>query len=592
MKRTSYLFFLTTIAIISMIGLGAVFLLQATPSTDLALLVVVWSLVAASMAATILAAYRESAQVERLEGALLVRTTELAQSEARAQALVHAAREHVSRRMRQQWLQMQQVMNAAPDGLVVLDGRQRVMLANSAGKQALAYLANLEAGSTLHALGGQTIEQLLAQTGAGKPWLELQLSSEEPVFEVMARAIGMQTGEKESILVIRDVTEERQRRQYVQSQDRLATVGQLSAGIAHDFNNIMAVIMLYSQSLARNPDLPMRQEYLETIAQQARRASDLITQILDFSRRAIMDRGRLDLLPFVKEVVKLLQRTLPENIAVTLRAEPDEYRVSADPTRLQQVLMNLALNARDAMPGGGELQIALTSLALRPGERPPAPEMAPGRYMCLSVADNGAGISPDHLPHLFEPFFSTKEPEIGTGLGLAQVYGVVKQHGGTIEVDSSPGRGARFTIYLPALDSSPRATTPFHNGNGSHDNGQATILLVEDHEATRDAIDDTLELLGYNVLLAGTGREALALFEENQESVDLVLSDMVMPEMGGVDLYHNLIARDSGVKMVVMTGYPLEDQGRSLLEQGIVDWLHKPFSPDVLGGKLREVLEA
>ncbi len=518
-----------------------------------------------------------------------------------AQAITNArlfkALHHLLQRTQRQSRRLQRIMDAVPDGLVLLGEKQELLLANAAGRQMLDHLApGFQNKVPLHRLGDHTVRELLAESDAGAQWLEVRSAppdagdeeTEIRTFEVATRSIEDSSGAPQYIAVLRDVTEERQRRQVAQSQDRLATVGQLAAGIAHDFNNIMAVITLYSQTLERNPDFPRRGEYLATMSEQARHASDLIVQILDFSRRNVMEHSRLDLLPFVKETVKLLRRTLPENITVNLEAEPGEYDVSADPTHLQQALMNLALNARDAMPEGGELQVALTDIMLRAGEASHMPSISSGRYICLSVADNGQGIPPENLRRLFEPYFTTKEPGVGTGMGLSQVYGIVKQHGGDIEVDSRPGQGARFTIYLPALEPAP--PEPDYHTQPAVDAGSVTVLLVEDHEPTREAIADTLEILGYNVLVATTGREALNVFKNENQSIDVILSDLVMPEMGGVQLYRNLSQRDPDLKMIVMTGYPLEKEGRDLLEQGIVQWIRKPFSPEALSEKLNRAL--
>ncbi|MFW5940572.1 MAG: ATP-binding protein [Chloroflexota bacterium] len=513
-------------------------------------------------------------------------------AQAIAGANLFQATRQLLQRTRQQWQQMQRIIDTVPEGVILLNAQDRILLMNPAGREYLSLMSPVEVGDALTGLDGRPLEQVLTARGEAMPWHELQLEDSERTFMLTERPIDGKSSHAGRVLVIRDVTEERRRQRYLQSQERLATVGQLAAGIAHDFNNIMAIITLYSQALERDPNFPKRREYLATISKQAKHAANLIAQILDFSRRAVMERGDLDLKPFVKEVVKLLQRTLPESIEIELDIKPGDYVVHADPTRLQQALMNLALNARDAMPEGGELRIGLTPMRLAPGQRPPLPDMTPGEWKCLAVSDTGHGIAPDDLPHLFEPFFTTKERDQGTGLGLAQVYGIVKQHGGLIQVESQPGQGTRFTIYLPALEEeSLHAPETIDGGDESFGSEQGTILLVEDHEPTRVAIHDTLEMMGYDVLVANTGREALALYGEHPDAVDLVLSDMVMPEMGGMDLYRHLMDRQARVKMMVMTGYPLQDEGRSLLEHGIIDWIRKPFSPDELSAKLKQVME-
>lgn len=512
-----------------------------------------------------------------------------------AQAIANAdlfkVTRHLLRRTRRQWRQMQRIMDAVPEGVVLLSASSQILLANPAGREFLSLLGGAQVGDTLRELGGQTLADLIGDMDQGTSWIEVQHDQDGRIFEMTERPLEGKSTAGGCVLVIREVTEERHRQEHMRSRERLATVGQLAAGIAHDFNNIMAIITLYSQTLERNPDFPKRQEYLATMSEQARRAADLITQLLDFSRRTVMDRARMNLLPFLKEVVKLLRRTLPENVLIDLQAEPGPHMVHADPTRLQQAIMNLALNARDAMPDGGKLRISLSKMSLQPGQSTPLPDMASGEWLCLSVADRGTGIDPEHMKHLFEPFFTTKVAGKGTGLGLAQVFGIVKQHDGEIDVDSVPGEGTNVTIYLPVLEekeSVPDEADSRPLGPAR----QETVLLVEDHDPTRQAVHDTLEILGYEVLVAQSGREALELFGEHEASVDLVLSDMIMPEMGGLALYRTLLERFSQVKMVLMTGYPLEDEGRSLLEQGIVDWLHKPFTPTALGKKLRQALES
>jgi len=302
-----------------------------------------------------------------------------------------------------------------------------------------------------------------------------------------------------------------------------------------------------------------------------------------------MERSRLDLYPFVKEVIKLLERTLPETITIDLDAEPDEYAVKADPTRLQQVLMNLAVNARDAMPDGGYLHLALSRRTVKNGQHTPLPGMMPGEWIELVVSDSGSGIRPANLSHIFEPFFTTKEPGKGTGLGLAQVYGIVKQHGGEIAVQSQVGEGATFTIFLPALSTEAIRRRDQEEDASVAGNGEL-VLLVEDDVGTRQAMADILEMLNYRVRAAGDGVEGLALFKEHAGEIALVISDMVMPEMGGMRLYRQLKAIRPDVRVILVTGYPLEEEDRTLLEDGMVTWVQKPFTPEQIGRAIREGL--
>ncbi|MEW5986259.1 MAG: ATP-binding protein [Chloroflexota bacterium] len=398
------------------------------------------------------------------------------------------------------------------------------------------------------------------------------------------------------VTTVHDITERKRREQEmrliqerVMEQERLAAVGQLAAGIAHDFNNIMAVIVLYAQLLQRASGLTAKeQQRLTTIYQQAQHATNLIQQILDFSRRSVMESSPVDLLPFLKELAKLWARTLPENIALDMAHDEKEYVVNGDLTRLQQALMNLVVNARDAMPQGGHIHLTLSRWRLPPGQKHPAPDVEPGEWVRLDVADSGTGIPKEALPHIFEPFFTTKPPGRGTGLGLAQVYGIVKQHGGNVTVASRVGQGTMFTILLPALalpalpaemvEEPVVATRP------------ATILLVEDNPAACAAMQETLEGLGYRVLVVGDGRAALHLFRQRAGEIDLVLSDVVMPEMGGLALCQALRSEWPDVKMLLMSGYPLTDADRRQMEAGGIELAPKPFTAAQIAGRIQKVL--
>lgn len=395
------------------------------------------------------------------------------------------------------------------------------------------------------------------------------------------------------------LTELRETQKQMMHQERLAAVGQLAAGIAHDFNNILASIVLYTHMSLRSAELPaVLRQRLEVIAQQADRAADLVQQILDFGRQAVLERQPLILDVFLKEVVKLLQRTLPENIQLDLAFEPGDYVIQADPTRIQQVIVNLALNARDAMPAGGTLRFGLQYLHLRPGVPPPLPEMgsviqnfkgslAPSTWVCLSVADTGIGMTDTVRAHLFEPFFTTKEVGQGAGLGLAQVYGIVRLHDGYVGVETEIGKGTTFRIYLPASETevvdSAEETPVAPLGQGE------PILLVEDHTHLRAAGESILQELGYHVLTASNGREALTTFRANPE-IALVITDLVMPEMGGEALVHELKRLAPTCKVLAITGYTMQVGVRTLKDAGFFDVVHKPFDADTLAQVIHRAL--
>ncbi len=430
----------------------------------------------------------------------------------------------------------QQIIDSTPEGMVMLDPAHRLVLANPPARAYLPALANLFPGDVVTRLNGHSLAEILSLSDQEGARLELTLSRPDRILEVAVQPLTAGQYAGGNLLVLWDVTEERSKQRYQEVQERLATVGQLAAGVAHDFNNIMGVVVLYAQLLARSNNLTAKQQgQLTTIQEQARHATELIRQILDFSRRSVMEKVALDLLPLVKESVKLLERTLPESIYPSLTYGDGSYMVFGDPTRLQQTFMNLTLNARDAMPDGGELHFALSHLALQSDEIPPVPDMGPGEWICLTISDTGMGIDPSVFAHLFEPFFTTKEPGKGTGLGLAQVYGIVKQHGGHVVVQSEVDKGTTFILYLPAMVEAEVESSEVLVGSTTV-GGEERILLVEDSEVLRQSISEILTDLGYSVTCAEDGEVALALCQAQTSGFDLVITDLVMPRMGGAAL--------------------------------------------------------
>jgi PAS domain S-box-containing protein len=372
-------------------------------------------------------------------------------------------------------------------------------------------------------------------------------------------------------------------------QERLAAVGQLAAGIAHDFNNILASIVLYTQMSLRSEELsPRIRQRLEIIGQQTGRAADLVQQIMDFGRGAVLERHPVVLNSFVKEVTKLLQRTLPESIQIDVSFEPDEYLINADLTRIQQAIVNLALNARDAMPNGGEIHITLSRTVGQEIQCVDCGPVIDGEWIQIAVTDTGTGVAPDVLPHIFEPFFTTRAP-LGHGLGLSQVYGIVKQHKGHIDVETEVGQGTTFRLYWPALAAPTlpvEAEPPSQMARGQGE----IILLVEDDATIRGALAAALEMLDYRVLVAANGQEALPIFEQHAEEVSLVLSDWVMPSMGGLELVRELATLQPATAVLMLTGHPLSHETREAMPPNVVGWILKPPSLDQLARAVFQAL--
>jgi two-component system cell cycle sensor histidine kinase/response regulator CckA len=373
---------------------------------------------------------------------------------------------------------------------------------------------------------------------------------------------------------------------------KMEAVGRLAGGVAHDFNNLLTVIRGYSELLLGRlgPHDAMRKD-MEEVKKAADRASGLTRQLLAFSRRQFIAAKVVDLNALVANMDGMLRRLIGEDI-VELCAELDPVAgaIKADPGQIEQVIMNLVVNARDAMPKGGRLTIETRNVTIGTGARLDAVGVEPGSYVLLAVRDTGHGMDAETRSHLFEPFFTTKEKGKGTGLGLSTVYGIVKQSGGSIVVESAPGRGATFRIYFPRVEQEAKeaaggveAIDPAH--------GRETILLVEDEPSVRGLVHETLRVHGYTVLEARHGIEALLASTKYVGPIHLLLTDVVMPQMSGPEVAEKLLVVRPGIKVLYMSGYPdhpVFDQGGVSRETG---FLPKPFSPQVLAQKVREVLD-
>lgn len=489
--------------------------------------------------------------------------------------------------IQEQAQQVHNIMDTVPEGVVLLGKNLFVTLTNPVARQYLAQLAPNWENSALNALGSVALPELLTSPPKGL-WHEVK--SNDLVFEVIARPIENSPSNGGWVLVLRDVTQERDIQNRVQRQDRLVAVGQMAAGIAHDFNNILTVIRLYAQLILRTVEIPKHaEERLNTIEQQTERATDLIQQILDFSRQSMLERQSFDLLPFIKRLVKLLDRTLPDNVAITFEHTNQAFHILADPSRIQQIVMNLAVNARDAMPEGGELHMTLKQVQIAEKKSLSLNDLPPGPWVLLEVTDNGTGIDPEVLAHIFEPFFTTKQVGEGTGLGLAQVYGIMQQHEGCIDVVSQVGRGTTFSLYFPALGTVAGAAVTPDQSLLTLGQGQ-TLLLVEDNQPAREALLGSLSLLNYEVVAAANGRQALEILAEKEACVDLVLSDVVMPEMGGIALFHAMHEQYPGIPVVLLTGHAMNNDMENLKLLGLSGWMPKPPDLAALSHLLADVL--
>lgn len=386
-------------------------------------------------------------------------------------------------------------------------------------------------------------------------------------------------------------TERSRLEEQLQQARKMEAIGRLAGGVAHDFNNLLTVISGYSQlALDRMPaDDPVR-AYLSQIKGAGDRAASLTRQLLAFSRKQVLEPQVLDLNEVIAGINKMVQRLIGEDVELVTVCFPDLSRVRADPGQIEQVIMNLVVNARDAMPKGGRLTIETANVDLdsdHPGRHPMLP---PGHYVMLAVSDTGSGMSAEMKSRIFEPFFTTKEHGKGTGLGLATVYGIVKQSGGFIWVYSEPGKGTTFKIYLPHTDM-PGGKARKSGERPHAANGTETILVVEDNESVRNFVYSVLESRGYKLVKASGSEEAVKLIEGHSVPIHLMLTDVVMPRMSGTELAAHLLQHYPEAKVIYMSGYT----DNAIVHHGVLEagthFLQKPFIPETLAQKIRKVLD-
>jgi PAS domain S-box-containing protein len=469
------------------------------------------------------------------------------------------------------------VLRVARDGrLLYANRRSQRLLEHWHCAQAGQSLPEAECGWIAETLERGDIQHQEVTCGEVIYWLELAPIPEMGYVNVYGR----------------DITERQKlEAQYRQSQ-KMEAVGQLAGGVAHDFNNILAIIQMQIGLLNSDGDLSTTQlEYANGIGDAAKRAAALTQQLLLFSRKEILRLSDLDLNQSINNVSKMLRRTISENNEIQFKLALQPLLIRADPIMVDQVLINLAVNARDAMPKGGRLFVETSAVEFDESDVSSVNQVRPGSFACLSVSDTGCGIPPEILPRIFEPFFTTKDIGKGTGLGLATVFGIVEQHKGWIQVYSEVGHGTTFRVYFPLLiGTSPQK--PDQSTLTSMRGGNETILLVEDEASLRAPISMALSRLGYRVLEASNGVEALEVWKQHRDEIRLVLTDLVMPGgMSGRDLASRLLKENPKLKVIYASGYSAEVAGEDfLLEEG-VNFLAKPFPTFQLAQTVRNCLD-
>jgi PAS domain S-box-containing protein len=500
---------------------------------------------------------------------------------------------------------LRQVLNALPVGVVVTDLCGNVILSNPASKQIWGGM--IIAGDERYAKSkgwwhrtGKRIgpdewpsrRAFTAGQTAVKELVEIEsFDGIRKVIENSAAPIRTDDGTITGAVVINeDVTDVLRLEDQFRQAQKMEAVGHLAAGVAHDFNNLLTIINGYSEII--QTDLPADspvQKLVREIDQAGQRAASLTRQLLAFSRKQVLEPRVLNVNAIVTDTAKMLRRLIGEDIELKTVLESSLRPVKADPGQIEQVLMNLAVNARDAMPQGGKLTIETANLDLNVSYTQAYPELRSGSYVMLAMSDTGIGMDDTTKAHIFEPFFTTKGPGEGTGLGLATVFGVIKQSNGYITVYSTPGRGTTFRVYLPVVAefTSPRA----HPSLMTATHGKETILLAEDEPAVRALARHALQVQGYTVLEAGQGDKALHIAEEYKGTIDLLVTDVVMPVMSGRELAERLAAIRPGVKVLYLSGYTDDAAIRHGVLKSETALLQKPFTPTSLAAKVREVLD-
>ncbi len=395
------------------------------------------------------------------------------------------------------------------------------------------------------------------------------------------------------VYTVRDLTRQRDLEDQLLHSQKLEAVGQLAGGIAHDFNNLLTVIMSYSSLLLSDDEASDAVKGdIREISEAAERAAGLTRQLLAFSRKQVLQARPVNVNDIVADVEKILRRLIGEDISLKTHLHPDPGLISADPGQLEQVLINLAVNARDAMPQGGALTITTDCVELSDEHGQRYLGAGPGKYVMMAVSDTGSGMSKEVRQRIFEPFFTTKGVGKGTGLGLATVHGIVKQSGGDVYVYSEPGHGTTFKVYFPLLSDTVDIMAATAEQRAMTPRGSETILLAEDDDSLRTLGARVLGALGYEVLLARTGSEALRIVAKHQGHIHLIATDVVMPEMNGAELVAEIVSVRPDIRVLFMSGYTDDEVMRRGVIDGQTEFLQKPFTPHLLAQKVRAVLDS
>lgn len=519
-----------------------------------------------------------------------------------------AQREAAERRLQQSEARYRQLFESSSDGLALFDLDGRLLTANPAWLAMIGQ--SLDGARGLPADRITPPEWLATETAMTRQVLSrghsdiyekeyLHRDGHRLPVSVRSWVVRGEEGQPQFITsIVRDISSEKklaaeraELEERLRASQRMETIGTLAGGIAHDLNNILTPIVMGVELLRSEVTDSDSRRVIETIALSAQRGAHLVKQVLSFARGVEGARVAVHLGHVVREIAALVQNTFPKNVSFQTHIPRDLWLVTGDPTQLNQVILNLCVNARDAMQGGGRLTVTASNITIDQQSAAMRRDVKPGRYVLVEVKDSGTGIPPELINRIFEPFFTTKEPGKGTGLGLSTVLGLVRGHGGFVEVESSPGKGTTFRVHLPAhtdstaVESPPRAPASLPRGRGE------TVLVVDDEIAVRRITSSTLEAFGYRTLSAEDGTEAIGIYATNRDRVKVVITDIMMPLMDGIALAGALHRIDPKLPIVAASGINADGDAARAAAAGILHVLAKPFSAEALLGKIRSALD-
>jgi len=486
------------------------------------------------------------------------------------------------------------ILASAMDAIITVDEDQRVVLFNAAAEKMFRCPAAEALGESLDRFIPERLRaphrehiRVFGETnvtqrtmGRARPLYGLRSDGEEFPMEASISQIDAD-GHKLFTAIVRDVSDKKRLESQFLRAQRMESIGTLAGGIAHDLNNVLSPILTAVELLQMRLNDESSQRLLNILHTNAVRGGEMIKQVLSFARGVEGEYISLQPAHLIKEIIKILADTMSKNIEITFSVDPDLCSVSGDATQLHQVLMNLCVNARDAMPQGGKLRIEAESVEIDEHYARMNVEARPGKYVSVGVIDTGVGIPEQNLTKIFDPFFTTKEHGQGTGLGLSTVAGIVRSHGGFINIYSEAGRGARFRVYLPAIESAHAAPAKPSRRDLPMGNGEL-ILVVDDENAIREVARETLSAFGYRVVVAGDGAEAMAVFAAHRDEVKLVMTDMMMPYMDGPATIRALRRLDPKVKIIATSGLKAEDKIVDAAQLGVKTFLPKPYTAEKL----------